>query len=94
VGQVFYVADGFSACLGLAVLLFPSSSELWHHHQDLASSASCTVCHVLHAPIIPAQVVVHVAIPGGIGQPAPVVAPVHELGPVADQASPRASPAA
>jgi hypothetical protein len=82
------------ACLALAVLFFLSSSELWHHHQDLESSGNCAVCHVLHTPIIPAQVVVHVAIPGGIDQPAPVVAPAHELGPVADQTSPRVPPAA
>jgi len=82
------------ADLALAVLLFLSSSELWHHHQDLESPATCGVCHVLHTPIIQAHVVIHVAIGSGIGQPTPVIAPAHELGPVADQTSPRAPPSA
>lgn len=78
------------ACLALGVLLFLSSSGLWHHHQDLESPATCSVCRVLHTPIIQAQVAIHVAIGSGIGQPTPVIAPALELGPVADQTSPRA----
>ncbi|HTS57955.1 MAG TPA: hypothetical protein VMH03_10420 [Terriglobales bacterium] len=82
------------ACLALAVLFFLSSSELWHHHHDLESPVGCAVCHVLHTPIILAQVVIHVVDNGGIGQSTPVVTLAHELGPVADQTSPRAPPSA
>jgi hypothetical protein len=83
----------FVVCLAIAVLLSLSSSELWHHHQNLENSATCQICHVIHAPLLPGQLATNLPKLIVYSSAVHVASQIRTFDPALRHSSPRAPPA-
>jgi hypothetical protein len=83
-----------TACLAVLLLLVLPYAGFWHHHQNSESSATCQVCHAVHAPVVQPGIAPAIPAPLEIREAAPVAGLCSKLAPAGYQTSPRAPPSA
>jgi hypothetical protein len=77
----------------IGLLLSTSALEFLHHHDAASSTTPCQICHVVHAPVLPAVAVTQLPVPVVSCWTAVVEQPIQNIGLVSALASPRAPPA-
>src|ERR1700683_636643 len=81
-----------AVCLAmLGLLLATAAIESWHHH-DSSSAAPCQICHVAHAPVLPAAAVTQLPAPAKSFMRPRTLIEAQSLTPIRLDAPPRAPP--